>query len=74
MNEQELRQAAEATQGNFYTLTSADQVLEDVPGGVRISLSAPTDPKRLWNHWMIFALVMFLLTSEWLLRKRKHLL
>jgi hypothetical protein len=74
MNDQELRQAGEATQGNFYTLASADQVLEDVPAGYRVSLSAPTKPLLLWNHWLIFALVMFLLTSEWVLRKRKHLL
>jgi hypothetical protein len=74
MNEQELRQAAEATQGVFYTLASADQMLEDVPAGYRVSLSAPVAPLRLWNHWLIFAVVMFLLTSEWLLRKRKHLL
>jgi hypothetical protein len=74
MNEQELRQAGEATQGGFYNLVSAEQALEDVPPGVRVSLSAPTPPLLLWNQWFVFALVMFLLTSEWILRKRKHLL
>jgi hypothetical protein len=74
MNDQELRQAGEATQGNFYSLANAEQALDDVPTGYRVSLSAPTPPLLLWNHWLIFALLMFLLTSEWILRKRKHLL
>jgi hypothetical protein len=74
MNEQELRQAGEATQGGFYNLLSAEQALEDVPAVSYVKLSSPTPPLLLWNQWFVFALVMFLLTSEWLLRKRKHLL
>ena len=40
----------------------------------RVSLGSPMPAIKLWNTWWIFALVMFLLTSEWVLRKRKHLL
>ena len=74
MNQQELTQAAEATQGRFYTLATADRVLEDLPAGTRVALNTPRPPRLLWNHWLCFLLVMGLLTSEWLLRKRKHLL
>ena len=71
MNQQELTQAAEATHGRFYTLASADRVLDDLPAGTRVALNTPRPPLLLWNHWLCFLLVMGLLTSEWLLRKRK---
>ena len=34
-------------------------------------LNTPRPPQILWNHWLCFLLVIGLLTSEWLLRKRK---
>lgn len=74
MNQQEMTQAAEATQGRFYTLATADHLLEDLPPGFRVSLSTPRPPILIWNHWLMFMLVLALVTSEWLLRKRKHLL
>jgi hypothetical protein len=74
MNHAELTSASDATQGKFYNLVSADQVLDDLPTGVRVSLSSPLPPLLIWNKWFIFSLIMMLLTSEWLLRKRKHLL
>lgn len=74
MNHQELMQAAEATQGKFYTLANADLVPDEIPERARQSLNSPRPPERLWNHWLLFAWVMFLVGGEWLLRKRKHLL
>jgi hypothetical protein len=74
MNQQELTQAAEGTQGRFYNLATADDVVDDIPEGFRVSLSSPLPPLLLWNRWFMFAMVMLLLTSEWILRKRKHLL
>jgi hypothetical protein len=74
MNQQEMEQAAAATDGKFYTLLTADNLLEDLPPGFRVTLATPRDPDRLWNQWYALALIVFLLTSEWLLRKRKHLL
>ena len=74
MDQQEMTQAAEATQGRFYTLASADNLLEDLPPGFRVSLSTPRPPLLLWNHWFMFFLVLGLMTAEWILRKRKHLL
>ncbi len=74
MNQQEMTLAAEATQGHFYTLATADKLLADLPPGFRVSLSNPRPPLLLWNHWLVFLLVVSLLTSEWVLRKHKHLL
>src|SRR5262249_26918988 len=74
MNRQEMEYAAEVTQGRFYTLDRADQLLDELPSGVRVALNTPRPPKLLWNHWLMFLLVVGLLLAEWLLRKRKHLL
>lgn len=74
MNQQELTQAAEATQGKFYTVANANELLEDLPAGFRVSIATPQPPIQLWNHWLMFLLVLGLFTAEWILRKRKHLL
>lgn len=74
MDQLEMAQAADATQGRFYTLASADQLLEELPTGFRVSLSTPRPPYIFWNHSLSFALVILLLTAEWVLRKRKHML
>ncbi|GEM_PF-437712 len=44
------------------------------PDGDRVRLGSPMPAIKLWNQWWMFAIIMFLLTSEWVLRKRKHLL
>jgi hypothetical protein len=75
MNQEEMTQAAEATRGKFYTLVNANDLLHELPAGVRPSLSTSSPPWVLWNRWyLFFPLILFLLTAEWLLRKRKHLL
>jgi hypothetical protein len=60
--------------GGFYTLVNADRVLEDLPELERDVLKTPRPPVPLWNHVLAFLLVLGVLTVEWLLRKRKHLL
>jgi hypothetical protein len=53
----------------------SQQVLEDLPAGTRLSLNTPGPPWLIWNHLAMFLLVVVgLLTGEWVLRKRKHLL
>jgi hypothetical protein len=74
MNAQELSQAADVSQGRFYTLATADRVLDELPAGSRVTFATPQPPLVLWNHTIVFVLVMLLLTAEWFLRKRKHLL
>src|SRR5206468_1190856 len=74
MNQRELKEVAAATGGVFYTAATADELPKDLPDGPRMELKTPTDPAILWNHFLIFGVVLFLLGSEWILRKRKHLL
>jgi hypothetical protein len=74
MNQPDMERAAEETHGKFYTLADADHLVDDLPAGTRIALSTPQPPRVLWNDFTMFALALGLLSSEWLLRKRKHLL
>jgi Aerotolerance regulator N-terminal/von Willebrand factor type A domain len=74
MNQADMERSAEETRGRFYTLADADQLLDDLPAGTRVSLHTPTPPWLLWNHDAVFAWALALLGAEWVLRKRKHLL
>ena len=44
-----------------------------MPSGPRVALDQPCEPLSLWNHGGMFALVLGLLTAEWVLRKRAGL-
>lgn len=74
MNQTEMEQAAAASHGKFYTLASADRLLDDLPGGTRVTVNASGPPFLLWNLSLLFLLALGLLTTEWLLRKQKNLL
>jgi hypothetical protein len=74
MNRQDMEKAAEATHGRFYSLADFEQLVDDLPAGSRLSHHVPQPPLLLWNHFVVFALALGLLTSEWVLRKRKHML
>ena len=74
MDREKMQKAAALSGGKFYTLVNASQLLQELPSGYRVVLNTEGPPHLLWNHWLCFLLVLGLLTSEWLLRKRKHLL
>jgi hypothetical protein len=74
MNQPDMERSAEETHGRFYTLADADQLLDDLPSGTRVSLHTPRPPWLLWNHDTVFVGALTLLGMEWILRKRKHLL
>jgi hypothetical protein len=74
MDYQEMTKAAAATNGEFFTLANADKVLEVIPPGGRTLFSSPVPPTLLWNQWWVLVLIVLLITSEWVLRKMKHLL
>jgi hypothetical protein len=75
MNQPDMERAAEETHGRFYTLATAEELLGELPPGSRVTLNAtyPPPQRLLWNHWAIFLFALFLLSSEWFLRKRQHL-
>lgn len=80
MDRQAMNAAAETTFGKFYFAYSAasaaelaDQLIADLPAGRRLPLEVlPALP--LWNHWILMATLLGLLTTEWVLRRRKGLL
>lgn len=74
MNYQEMREASSKTRGEFFTLADANELLDRLPPGLTTPISSNLPPTLLWNQWWVFALVLVLITSEWVLRKMKHLL
>jgi uncharacterized membrane protein len=74
MNKEGMEKAAQISGGRFYTLASAHELPGDLPSGYRVVLNTEGPPHLLWNHSLCFALMIGLLSAEWLLRKRKHLL
>src|SRR5262249_20789239 len=72
MNETELLRAATLTAGRFYTPETASQLLAELPPPEKVPLD--TDPPiPLWNTWAVLALFLLVITTEWVLRKRKQL-
>lgn len=73
MNSTELKQAAQVTGGRFYTVSNASRLPRDLPRGEAVRVES-LPPEPVWNsHWLA-ALVVALLTAEWLLRRKTGLL
>lgn len=74
MNRADLSAAADRSHGGFYTLADADKVFADLHDLEPIPLNEPRPPLPLWNHPLIFVLLLSVFAAEWLLRKRERLL
>ena len=74
MNQVDLERAADQSHGRFYSLVDAGRLLDELPTGSRITVSAPAPPRLLWSQFPLFLLALTFLTAEWLLRKQKNLL
>lgn len=68
-----LRNAAELTGGRFYTISTASQLLSDLPVGRRVPVES-LPPVSIWNRWWMLAAFLAALSAEWILRKRKGML
>ncbi len=74
MNAAELRRAAAVMKaGRYYTLTTAHQLLDDLPEGEQVVVER-LEPFPLWNWPPVVLLLLAVLAAEWVLRKRKGLL
>jgi hypothetical protein len=73
MDAADLKFAAEETRGKFYTLETADRLLRDLPRGRQVRIES-LPPQPIWNSWKLAALLVVLLTGEWLLRKKAGML
>jgi predicted DNA-binding protein (UPF0251 family) len=70
----EMRSAADKSNGMFVKIDNAEEALDGLPLPPTIRIVSNAPPTLLWNQWWAFALVVFLISSEWVLRKMKHLL
>jgi hypothetical protein len=69
MDAEDLRQAAQTSDGEFYTLATADRLIRDLPRGRQVRIeSLPSTP--VWNSPLLAGLFVILLIVEWLWRKR----
>jgi len=66
----EMRQAAQETGGQFYTLGTTDKLISDLPPARQIPIES-LPPYPLWNQWPVLAAFLILLIGEWILRKRQ---
>jgi hypothetical protein len=73
MDRASLAAAVEATHGAFYTLADANRLADELPRGRRVPLES-LPPVELWNRWWLLAMFVGLVTTEWILRKRKGML
>jgi hypothetical protein len=64
-----LREAAKLSGGRYYTFTTAARLLADLPPGRQVPVES-LPPIPLWNRWPVLLLVLVLLVTEWLFRKR----
>jgi hypothetical protein len=73
MDRGELQSAARIAHGPFYTFENADRLLADLPPGRQVRVESLPD-RSLWNSSWLAALLIGLLTVEWLLRRRAGML
>lgn len=69
----ELQQAVRLTGGQLFTISDADQLPDRLPLSPPVAVSIESQVP-LWNHWLVLALAVLLLTTEWLVRKRARLI
>ncbi|NBY03611.1 MAG: VWA domain-containing protein, partial [Planctomycetes bacterium] len=74
MAQHDLTKMALTTRGKFYFPDQAASLPSDLPRGFQISSGSPSPPWDLWNHPLVFILVLLLLTLNWFLGRRLQLL
>jgi hypothetical protein len=73
MDAADLQLAAQVAQGQFYTIATADRLVDDLPRGRQVRL-ATLPPTTMWNSPLLAALFIGMIAAEWVLRKRGGLL
>jgi len=66
-----LRQIAEQSDGVFVDQASIAALFERIPSAIQ--RLGRVKEFELWNHWILFALFVLVLSTEWFLRRRRGL-
>lgn len=74
MAQADLTRLALNTKGKFYYPEQAASMPLDISRGFQMSSGAPSPPWDLWNHPLVFILVLLILTLNWFLGRRLQLL
>lgn len=73
VNVEGLRELSEQSRGHFYREADAQQLFDELPPGKPTRLGAlPSQP--IWNAWWVATLFIALITAEWILRRKCHML
>lgn len=77
LNMEDMQLAAKRSDGRFYLLSQAGDLVKSLPRGREVNIAA-RPPIILWNEWWFavpFALVFVaLISTEWILRKKSGML
>ncbi|MCA9727392.1 MAG: VWA domain-containing protein [Candidatus Eisenbacteria bacterium] len=66
-----LRQISSQSHGRSADLASISDLVQAIPTAIRQILRVREI--ELWNHWLLFALFVLVLSTEWFLRRRRGL-
>lgn len=69
MNAEELLDVSKQTAGRFFTIADGSEIASVLPKGHSVTIE-PLLPLPLWNHWLVLATLLALLTIEWTFRRR----
>ncbi len=73
MNVDGLQTAAQQSQGKFYRLAQANNLVDDLPDGPRVALNQPRPPWAIWNQSFILIIIICIFVVEWIARKQWRL-
>jgi hypothetical protein len=68
LNEDVLRRVSRATGGHYLDISDASTLHELLTASD--SQSAPPRVRELWHGWWVFAVIVAMLSAEWMLRRR----
>ncbi len=72
LKEDSLREMAKITYGRYYTVAEAPEAAAEMEKNVKTALSAGIQPQdhEIWDMPALFILLIILLSSEWIVRRR----
>lgn len=74
LNRKEMQEAAARSGGQFFSLAEVDRLWTELPTPPRVPLSQAEPLWPLWNLPLVYLILIGIVGSEWLLRKRARLL